>query len=55
MMRPALIEGMESALLFTTMLALPSQVRILSWTMVGLVCVGIMQRTIWVVGVLGRC
>jgi len=54
-MRPALIEGMESALLFTTMLALPSEVRILSWTMAGLVCAGIVQRTIWVVGALGRC
>lgn len=54
MMRPALIEGMESASLFTLMLALPSEVRILSWTMAGLVCIGIMQRTIWVAGALGR-
>lgn len=54
MMRPALIEGMESALLFTAMLAFPTQVRILSWTMAGLVCIGIGQRTYWVVNALDR-
>ncbi|KAL8830024.1 MAG: hypothetical protein Q9170_005925 [Blastenia crenularia] len=49
MMRPALIEGMESGLIFTAMLAYPSALQILSWTMAGLVSVGIIQRTSWVV------
>lgn len=52
MMRPALIEGMESGLIFTAMLAFPSALRFLSWTMAGLVGVGIIQRTIWALGAL---
>ncbi|KAL8938354.1 MAG: hypothetical protein Q9211_003254 [Gyalolechia sp. 1 TL-2023] len=48
-MRPALIEGMESGLMFTAMLAVPSAVQALSWTMAGLVAIGILQRTLWVV------
>ncbi|KAL9013294.1 MAG: hypothetical protein Q9173_002005 [Seirophora scorigena] len=53
MMRPALMEGMESGLMFTVMLAYPSKVQALSWTMAGLVAIGILQRTLWVVKALG--
>ena len=45
MMKPALIEGMESGAIFTAMLAFPSQLGILSWIMATLVTVGIIQRT----------
>ena len=48
-MRPALVEGLESALLFTAMLGYPSAIEGLSWTMAGLVAVGIGQRTVWVI------
>ncbi|KAL8941108.1 MAG: hypothetical protein Q9216_002440 [Gyalolechia sp. 2 TL-2023] len=54
MMRPALIEGMESGLIFTAMLVYPSALQALSWTMAGLVTVGIFQRTLWVVQVLAK-
>lgn len=54
MMRPALIEGMESALIFTAMLVYPSALQALSWTMAGLVMVGILQRTVWVVEALRK-
>lgn len=50
MMRPALVEGMESGIMFTAMLAFPGAIQSLSWIMAGLVSVGIIQRTIWVVG-----
>ncbi|KAL8906368.1 MAG: hypothetical protein Q9207_002080 [Kuettlingeria erythrocarpa] len=53
MMRPALVEGMESGLIFTAMLVYPSAIRILSWAMASLVTVGILQRTLWVVNALG--
>ncbi|KAL8726436.1 MAG: hypothetical protein Q9166_006714 [cf. Caloplaca sp. 2 TL-2023] len=53
MMKPALVEGMESALLFTAMLVYPSALQTLSWTMAGLVAIGIIQRTLWVVKALG--
>ena len=49
MMRPALVEGMESGVLFTVMLAFPSWVRELSWMMASLVALGIAQRTRWAV------
>ena len=48
-MRPALVEGLESALLFTAMLGYPSAIEGLSWTMAALVAVGIGQRTVWVI------
>ena len=44
-MRPALIEGTESAVLFTAMLAYPRQIEVLSLVMAGLVSIGIVQRT----------
>ncbi|KAL8917537.1 MAG: hypothetical protein Q9208_007898 [Pyrenodesmia sp. 3 TL-2023] len=53
MMRPALVEGMESGLLFTAMLVYPSSLQTLSWTMAGLVAIGIVQRVWWVVNALG--
>ena len=51
-MRPALIEGTESAVLFTAMLAFPRQIKSLSLTMAGLVSIGIVQRTYWTIQVL---
>ncbi|CAG5152825.1 uncharacterized protein ALTATR162_LOCUS2927 [Alternaria atra] len=52
-MRPALIEGTESAAFFTAMLIYPSYLQQLSWTMALLVCLGIAQRTKWLVEALG--
>ena len=48
-MRPALIEGTESAILFTGMLMFPSYLRQLAWFMAILVSLGIAQRTVWLV------
>ena len=53
MMRPALVEGMESGILFTAMLALPHYIEILSTIMAGLVGIGIVQRIIWTLKALG--
>ena len=52
MMRPALIEGTESGVIFTLMLAFPSYIEASSWLMAGLVIVGIVQRTLWVTAAL---
>lgn len=52
-MRPALIEGMESGVLFTAMLAFPSYIRMLSLLMAGLVSIGVLQRIFWSVQTLG--
>ena len=52
MMKPALIEGMESALFFTAMLAFPEYIRVWSYCMAALVLLGTMQRVAWVVPVL---
>ena len=49
MMRPALIEGMESGLLFTAMLTWPAMIEWWCWGMTGLVAVGIGQRIAWTV------
>ncbi|KAF2678475.1 CDP-alcohol phosphatidyltransferase family protein [Lentithecium fluviatile CBS 122367] len=46
-MRPALIEGAESAVFFTAMLAWPQYLAQISWCMAFLVCVGIIQRNVW--------
>lgn len=51
-MRPALIEGVESAIMFTLFLAFPSRISTWSWTMASLVSVGILQRTFWVIDAL---
>ena len=45
-MRPALIEGFESGLLFTAMLLWPAWLNILSWGMFLAVCFGIVQRVL---------
>ena len=52
MMKPALIEGMESALFFTAMLAYPEYIRAWSYSMAGLVLIGTFQRVVWVMLVL---
>lgn len=52
MMRPALIEGLESGVIFTLMLVRTDWTELVSWTMAGLVCVGIIQRVLWVIPVL---
>lgn len=44
MMRPALVEGTESGLIFTAMLAWPGEIEWWCWGMAGLVAVGIAQR-----------
>lgn len=46
-MRPALIEGTESAVFFTAMLLYPQYLWHLSWSMTVLVAIGIIQRTFW--------
>ena len=53
MMRPALIEGMESGVLFTLMLAFPQYIRLWSLSMAMLVSIGIVQRGRWVLLALG--
>lgn len=47
MMRPALIEGTESGLLFTAMLLFPNYIHFWCLFMAGLVTIGIVQRTLW--------
>ncbi|ORX98309.1 hypothetical protein BCR34DRAFT_151693 [Clohesyomyces aquaticus] len=54
MMKPALIEGFESGLFFTLMLAFPSYLRALSWVMCVGVTIGTAQRVSWFVGALAR-
>lgn len=51
-MRPALIEGVESAVLFTIMLARPAWTEYVCWLMALSVSVGITQRVVWIVPVL---
>lgn len=51
-MKPALIEGTESAIFFTAMLAYPGCLAQLSWSMFSLVCIGIGQRIVWLIKVL---
>jgi len=46
-MRPALIEGTESAIFFTAMLMFSGYLQQLAWFMAILVCVGIVQRIMW--------
>lgn len=43
-MKPALIEGLESGVIFSAMLIWPQYVGILCWVMGGLVMVGVLQR-----------
>ena len=53
-MRPALVEGFESGLLFTAMLVWPRRINALSWLMGTAVTVGICQRVRAVIWVLRR-
>ena len=45
-MKPALVEGFESALFFTNMLFWPEGISLQSWVMTGAVCFGIVQRIV---------
>lgn len=51
-MRPALVEGVESGILFTVMLAMPAWTEWVCWVMAGLVGIGICQRVVWLVPVM---
>ncbi|KAL8717182.1 MAG: hypothetical protein Q9225_005558 [Loekoesia sp. 1 TL-2023] len=51
-MKPALIEGAESATFFTAMLAFPKYIEVWSWTMACLVAIGTAQRVFHIVPVL---
>ncbi|KAI4114581.1 MAG: hypothetical protein LQ338_007983 [Usnochroma carphineum] len=51
-MKPALIEGAESAAFFTAMLAFPQHIELLSWMMAFLIIVGTSQRIMYLVPVL---
>jgi len=53
-MRPALIEGFESGLLFTAMLVWPQYINFWCWTMSAAVGIGICQRVLWVVQALQK-
>ena len=53
MMRPALVEGAESAVFFTLLLMFPERVRVLAYVMFGGVVIGTGQRAVWFAGVLG--
>lgn len=46
-MKPAVIEGFESGVLFTVMLAFPIYTEMVCWVMAALVCIGICQRVVW--------
>ena len=48
-MKPALIEGLESGILFTLMLGFPQLLGLWSWIMAALVAVGTVQRVSWIV------
>ncbi|KAA8645262.1 CDP-alcohol phosphatidyltransferase family protein [Aspergillus tanneri] len=50
-MRPALVEGVESAIWFTAMLAFPYYIEMLCWTMSLAVLVGVAQRTAYILAV----
>lgn len=53
-MRPALIEGFESGVIFTTMLIWPGWITWLCWGMSAVVAVGVGQRVAYLVPVLRR-
>jgi len=51
-MPPALMEGLESGVCFTYMIMWPENIAVVSWIMAVGVFVSIVQRALWVVGVL---
>lgn len=53
-MRPALIEGFESGVIFTAMLIWPEHITMLCWVMSAAVAVGVVQRVSYLVPVLKR-
>lgn len=53
-MRPALVEGFESGLLFTAMLIWPQYINFWCWAMSAAVGIGICQRVLWVVQALQK-
>lgn len=53
-MRPALIEGAESGIIFTIMLARPEWTLPLCWVLAVGVAIGIVQRVTWVTSALSR-
>lgn len=53
-MQPALIEGFESCIMFTIMLAFPGYIESVAWVMGCTVIVGIIQRLLYVIPVLGE-
>lgn len=48
-MRPALVEGLESGVLFTAMFVWPAYLTELCWVMSGAVMVGVGQRVYYIV------
>ena len=52
-MRPALVEGFESAVFFTLMLMFPGYLMLLSWVMCVGVMIGIVQRVSWILSAMG--
>lgn len=53
-MRPALVEGTESGVIFTLMLAMPAWTEALCWILAAGVLVGIAQRVHWTVVALSK-
>lgn len=53
-MRPALIEGLESGLIFTAMFIWPQYLTLLCWGMSVAVIIGIAQRVCFVIPLLRR-
>jgi len=51
-MKPALVEGAESGLIFTIMLIKPEWTEALCWMLTVGVAIGTVQRVLWVVDVL---
>lgn len=51
-MKPALVEGFESAIAFTLLLAFPSHIESLAWGMGCAVLIGIVQRLFYIIPVL---
>ena len=53
-MRPALIEGFESGMIFTAMVIWPGHITWLCWGMSAAVAVGVVQRVSYLIPVLKR-
>ncbi|RMX73014.1 hypothetical protein D0869_14032 [Hortaea werneckii] len=51
-MKPALVEGAESGLIFTVMLIKPEWTEVLCWILTVGVAIGTVQRVLWVIDVL---